>query len=231
MSLSENYKRWHKPNQLPNAKTKQGYYKAQHPEKYIGNPTLIIYRSGWEFSFCKWCDFSPSIIRWSSEPIRIPYYDRVSKLEELRRQGLDPNNPKNWIIKYYNTDFWIEVDKGDGITQKMFIEIKPADKLKKPMLLFSYQPLSFNISTISVSSSRISSKMFFLADITFFAPSIVNFLSYKSFFIVNIALRSFFLYNLWPVALFKGFISLNSCSQYLSTCGLRPVMLHTSFIL
>jgi len=132
-NINSNYKQWHKPNTSENAKTKQGYYKIKYPTKYVGNTNLIIYRSSWEHSFCKWCDYSPSVIRWSSEPIKIPYYDRISKLEECKKQGLDPNNPKNWVIKNYNTDFWIEVDKGNGETRKMFIEIKPSNKLKKPV--------------------------------------------------------------------------------------------------
>lgn len=133
MAFNESYKKWHAPNQRPDAKTKQGYYKVQNAAKYIGDPNLVIYRSSWEYSFCRWCDYSPSVVRWSSEPVRIPYYDRVSKLEECKRQGLDPNNPKNWVIKHYNTDFWIEVDKGEGAMQRMFIEIKPSGKLKKPI--------------------------------------------------------------------------------------------------
>lgn len=133
MAFNESYKLWHKPDMSPNAKTKQGYYRVQHPEKYIGNPNLVIYRSAWEYVFCRWCDFSPSILRWSSEPIRVPYYDRVSKLEECKRQGLDPNNPKNWTVKYYNTDYWIEVEQGEGKTKRMFIEVKPSGKLKKPI--------------------------------------------------------------------------------------------------
>jgi hypothetical protein len=133
MAFNESYKRWHKPDQSPDAKTKQGYYKVQNPKKYVGESALVIFRSSWEHSFCRWCDFSPSILRWSSEPIRIPYYDRVSKLEECKRNNLDPNNPKNWTVKYYNTDFWVEVDKGDGVTQKMFVEIKPSYKLKRPI--------------------------------------------------------------------------------------------------
>jgi hypothetical protein len=75
---------------------------------------------------------SPSVIRWSSEPISIPYYDRVSKLEECAKLGLDPNNPANWQIKNYNTDFWYEIDFGDKI-EKRFVEIKPSHKLKKPI--------------------------------------------------------------------------------------------------
>lgn len=145
MAYNESYKRWHVPiknqfdenGKLKKGQTHQGWfskdYPMRHPEKYIGDVNLIIYRSSWEFAFCKWCDSSPSILRWSSEPIKVPYYDRVSKLEECKRQGLDPNNPKNWVIKNYNTDFWIEVDKGEGKTQKMFIEIKSSEKLKKPI--------------------------------------------------------------------------------------------------
>lgn len=133
MAYNSAYKSWHKPNQSPTAKTKQGYYKVQFPEKYVGDPNLVIYRSSWEWAFCKWCDYSSSVTRWSSEPIKIPYYDRVSKLEECKRQGLNPNDPRNWVVKNYNTDFWCEIKDGEGNLTKMFIEIKPSEKLKKPI--------------------------------------------------------------------------------------------------
>jgi len=133
MSFNSSYKRWHKPNQLPNAKTKQGYYRVKNRDKYIGDPNLVVYRSSWEFAFAKWCDASPSVLRWSSEPIKIPYYDRVSKLNECKKMGLDPNNPKNWVVKNYNTDFWVEVDKGNNVYERWFIEVKPKTKLRKPV--------------------------------------------------------------------------------------------------
>jgi hypothetical protein len=151
--LNRNYKLWNKPKQnhytengnLKKGETYQGYlhkvYKLKFPEKYMGDPNLIIYRSGWELSFCKWCDASPSIIHWSSEPIHIPYYDRVSKLEECKKYGLNPNDPKNWIIRNYHTDFWIEIDKGDGVVEKIFLDIKPSDKLNKPIPPSSDAPL------------------------------------------------------------------------------------------
>ena len=130
---NSSYKSWHKPNQSPTAKTKQGYYKAKNPDKYIGDTELIIFRSSWEFGLCKYCDMSPSVLRWSSEPVSIPYFDRVSKLEECAKLGLDPNNPSNWEVKNYNTDFWFETDRGEGEeTEKIFVEIKPSYKLKKP---------------------------------------------------------------------------------------------------
>ena len=86
------YKQWHKPNMGPNTKTKQGYYRVTHKEKYIGDPELVIFRSSWEFAFCKYCDMAPSVTRWSSEPITVPYYDRVSRLEECAKLGLKPKN-------------------------------------------------------------------------------------------------------------------------------------------
>jgi hypothetical protein len=84
-------------------------------------------------AFCKWCDASPSVKRWSSEPIKIPYFDRVSNLDECKKYGLDPNNPKNWKVRNYFTDFWVEIDKGGEVTEKWFVEIKPKNKLIKPI--------------------------------------------------------------------------------------------------
>ena len=132
MPSANSYKLWHKPNTNENARTYQGYYHITNKEKYIGDPNLIIYRSGWEYSFIKWCDVSESIIKWSSEPVSIQYYDRISKLNECKKLGLDPNNPRNWIKKNYHVDFWVEVKKQDDITEKWFIEIKPKSKLSKP---------------------------------------------------------------------------------------------------
>lgn len=139
---NESYKKWHRPKtqrelynsdgKLKKGKTHEGFYKVRYKEKYIGDPSLVVYRSSWEFSFCKWCDYSPSIIRWSSEPVKVPYYDRVSKLKECKKLGIDPNNPRNWIVKNYNTDFWIEIKSQDDSIKKWFIEIKPKNKLVKP---------------------------------------------------------------------------------------------------
>jgi len=138
MSYNSSYKKWHRPNtsgtraEGGTSRTHQGYYVIKNREKYIGDPSLAIYRSSWEYGFMKWCDYSPSVKRWSSEPFKVPYYDRVSKLAECKRMGLDPNNPRNWTVKNYNLDFWCEIDKGDHI-EKWFVEIKPKDKLRKPV--------------------------------------------------------------------------------------------------
>lgn len=153
---NEAYKKWHGPKKnnfnpsgkLKKGQTLQGYYYPANKQKYIGDPTLIVYRSSWEYSFCKWCDHTPSVLRWSSEPVKVPYYDRVSKLDECKKYGLNPNNPANWVVKNYNTDFWVEIKKADETIEKWFIEVKPKKNLFKPKPVAKDAPLkeqkSFN---------------------------------------------------------------------------------------
>ena len=130
--MNNGYKNWHKPNTSDSARTLQGYYKVQNPQKYIGDPSGVIYRSSWEMKFCKWLDYSPSVLKWSSEPMCIKYWDRVSNMEKNIKERLDNNNPRNWKVRNYYTDFWLEINKGDHI-EKWFVEIKPANKLTKPI--------------------------------------------------------------------------------------------------
>ena len=54
------------------AKFAQGRYNMKNPDKYVGGKTPL-YRSSWEFAFMRFCDESPSIQKWASESIRIPY--------------------------------------------------------------------------------------------------------------------------------------------------------------
>ena len=141
MAYNSSYKMWNVPKRnhydingkLKRGETYQGYYKVQYPEKYVGDVNLVIYRSSWELSFCRWCDFSPSIIHWSSEPMKVKYYDKVSKLAECQKYGLNPNDPRNWEVKNYNLDFWLQIKKDENTIEKWFIEIKPSGELKKPI--------------------------------------------------------------------------------------------------
>jgi hypothetical protein len=169
MDYNSAYKKWHKPN-LTGTKaeggtswSKQGYYKPENPSKYVGPIDLIIYRSSWEFAFCKYCDYSTSIKRWSAEPIRVPYYDRTAKLEENQKLGLNPNNPVNWKIKYYNVDFWIEQENNNGVLEKIFIEIKPSHKLKKPVPPVKDAPLREQRQFVNKAKEYLSNEAKFAA--------------------------------------------------------------------
>lgn len=96
-------------------KIQQGYYNPKNPNKYIGDLSKIIYRSSWEFKFLRLCDESPNIVRYSSEPISIPYLSPIDKR----------------VHKYY-IDFYVEQKCSDGQVQRWFIEVKPAKHTKMP---------------------------------------------------------------------------------------------------
>jgi hypothetical protein len=101
----------------PTAKSgfRQGYYILINPDKYIGDPTKIIYRSSWEFRFCKYCDENQNVTKWSSEPFPIKY---VSPID---------NKEHNYYIDFYMR-FLKDKEEHDYL-----VEIKPEASLKKPI--------------------------------------------------------------------------------------------------
>jgi hypothetical protein len=84
--------------------TRKGIFKPKNKSKYKGNPTNIVYRSGWEFNVMMKLDHDPDVVQWSSEEIIIPY---VSPLD-------------NKVHRYF-PDLWYK--KKDG--SQYLIEIKP----------------------------------------------------------------------------------------------------------
>ena len=88
----------------------QGKFTLKFPKKYIGTRTPT-YRSSWEFHFMKFCDEHPSVEKWASESIRIPY-----------------RNPLTGKHTIYVPDFFIVyADKG-GKKRVELIEVKPASQ-------------------------------------------------------------------------------------------------------
>ena len=100
----------------PNGEYKSGKYEPKNPEKYIGDVHNIIYRSSWELRFCIYCDNNDGIVKWSSEPVVIPYYNPLDKKEHN-----------------YNVDFYIKVAKESSEEQEWLIEIKPKKQIEKPI--------------------------------------------------------------------------------------------------
>lgn len=93
----------------------RGKYKLKHPEKYEGDPTNIIYRSSWELRFLNWCDTNPSIVKFSSEEVIIPY--------------ICPTDNK-W--HRYFVDFKIRVRTRTNTIRTYLIEIKPDVQTRPP---------------------------------------------------------------------------------------------------
>lgn len=69
------------------AKFMQGTFNPKHPEKIIGNPKGIVYRSSWEFHYMRELDKDPNVIQWGSEVVVVPY--RLDPMPTIRRYFLD----------------------------------------------------------------------------------------------------------------------------------------------
>jgi hypothetical protein len=94
----------------------QGRFHPQNPQKYKGDVKNIIYRSGWELKFMKWCDTNKNILEYSSEEFFIPYFDPTTK--KVRR---------------YFPDFYIKYISSNGEIKKAIVEIKPLRETKEPV--------------------------------------------------------------------------------------------------
>lgn len=88
----------------------QGKFAINNPEKYVGNK-MPTYRSSWEWAFMRFCDTNPSITKWASEAIQIPYKD-----------------PFTGRPTVYIPDFFIQyVDKNSKVHVEL-IEVKPRNQ-------------------------------------------------------------------------------------------------------
>jgi hypothetical protein len=97
-------------------KYNQGYFRPQNPQKYLGDPNNIVYRSGWELKFMKWCDRNESVLEYGSEEFYIPYFD-----------------PTTGRVRRYFPDFIIKVREQSGEIKKYVIEVKPKRQTIPPV--------------------------------------------------------------------------------------------------
>ena len=93
----------------------KGKFKPSFPEKYVGDPTNIIYRSLWELKFLKYCDTNVNILEYASEELAIPY-----------------RSPVDGKVHRYFPDAYIKVKEPDGSIKKYLIEIKPHKQTMPP---------------------------------------------------------------------------------------------------
>lgn len=109
--MADNYIKHLKPRK--NGRYHQGVIDPKHTKKYysamMNQP--IIYRSGLELQFIQYCENSPKVTKWASEPIEIKYFNRL----------------KNKEARYY-PDYIIEANDGTHI----IVEIKPYNQCQKP---------------------------------------------------------------------------------------------------
>jgi hypothetical protein len=91
-----------------------GKFTPKNPNKYVGDPNNIVYRSSWEKRCMSYFDRTDEIISWASEEISIPY-----------------RSPVDGKIHRYFPDFLIRVKTGDK-TKTIMIEVKPYKQTQPP---------------------------------------------------------------------------------------------------
>lgn len=94
----------------------KGKFKPKFPDKYLGDPTNIIFRSSWEKKFMVWCDSNSSVLKWQSEETIIPY-----------------RCPTDNRIHRYFVDFRIQIRDKVGVLKTYLVEIKPDSQTKPPV--------------------------------------------------------------------------------------------------
>lgn len=76
----------------------KGKYKIKNPNKYLGNPTNIIYRSLMERRFMEWCDSNDKCFKWSSEEVVIPYISPIDNKQHRYFPDFLIQTPKGWFL-------------------------------------------------------------------------------------------------------------------------------------
>lgn len=97
--------------------TYKGKFKPVNPNKYLGDPTNIVYRSSWERQCMIYFDNNPNIIKWGSEEVIVPYKSPID----------------NRYHRYF-IDFIIKVKTADGKIQTSLIEVKPRKQTLPPVV-------------------------------------------------------------------------------------------------
>jgi hypothetical protein len=93
----------------------KGKFQPRNPQKYLGDPSNIIYRSRWELKFMGWLDSHPGVLQWGSEELIIPY-----------------RSPIDGRVHRYFPDFIIKKKTPDGKIDTVIVEIKPFAQTKPP---------------------------------------------------------------------------------------------------
>jgi hypothetical protein len=93
-----------------------GLFRPKNPQKYVGDPNNIVYRSSWECRVMDWLDRNRDIISWASEELIVPYISPVD----------------NRLHRYF-PDFLVKVRNKEGQLKTLMIEVKPKKQTQPPM--------------------------------------------------------------------------------------------------
>ncbi len=91
-----------------------GFFTPRNPQKYLGNPTNIMYRSSYELKYMLFLDSHEDVLKWGSEEMIIPY-----------------RAPDGLIRRYY-PDFVVQFRDKTGKINNWMVEIKPHVQTQPP---------------------------------------------------------------------------------------------------
>lgn len=92
-----------------------GRFNPKNPNKYLGDPSNIFWRSLWERRVMTHLDENPNVVNWASEEVVIPYLSPVD------------NKPHR-----YFPDFLIKSKNKQGILETIVMEVKPKSQSLPP---------------------------------------------------------------------------------------------------
>ena len=94
---------------------KKGIYRPIYKQKFLGKK-YPQYRSSWELHFCKWCDYNPNVLEWTSEGIIVPY---VSPIDTKTH-------------RYFVDNSLVLNERGKK--KRYLVEIKPYCQTQRPVM-------------------------------------------------------------------------------------------------
>lgn len=109
----------------------KGKFKPKNSQKYLGDPTNIIYRSRWELKFMMYLDSHPNVVQWGSEELVIPY-----------RSPID-----NRVHRYF-PDFIVKKRNPEGKIETVVVEIKPKNQCSPPQVQTGKKPTKRYINEV-----------------------------------------------------------------------------------
>ena len=113
-----------------------------NPDKYVGDVNNIVVRSSWEKKVMIRFDTDPSVLKWNSEGVVIPYINPIDK---------KPHR--------YFPDFIIMCRTASGEIRKSIVEVKPYSqtvlpKVKKSKSKKTQKTMLTEISTYAVNRAK-----------------------------------------------------------------------------
>lgn len=112
---------------MQNRKPKRGYFKPKNPQKYTGDPTNIVYRSGWELLVMKYLDENTNVVKWSSDGL-----DMDNMPTDKSGLAVPYVSPVDKRVHRYFPDFLAEIRTANGEIRTFMLEVKPKAQTKEP---------------------------------------------------------------------------------------------------